>query len=164
MPADAIEALKRVKAKQDEARTLYGPDYRADLDLVFANPDGTYLRPNKVTQTVIRLAKQAGFSNISLHSLRHSHGSQLLAAGVPLPVVSKRLGHTDVYTTARVYSHALASDESAAAEKWEAAMQRAASSKVITMQRGRKSRIAGMVANGSTEGTEPKKSTETKTG
>jgi integrase len=45
--------------------------------------------------------------------------------------VSKRLGHTDIYTTARIYAHALASDESAAAEKWEAAMKRAPNAKVV---------------------------------
>jgi len=44
--------------------------------------------------------------------------------------VSKLLGHSDIYTTARVYAHALASNEAAAAEKWEAAMK-AADSKVV---------------------------------
>ena len=57
----------------------------------------------------------------------------MLSAGVPLPVVSKRLGHTDIYTTARVYAHALASDESAAVGKWEAAMRLADSRKVVEM-------------------------------
>jgi site-specific recombinase XerD len=51
---------------------------------------------------VRRIAKKAGFSSVSLHTLCHSRGSQLLSAGVPLPVVSKRLGHTDIYTTARI--------------------------------------------------------------
>jgi len=131
LPADAIDALKRVRASQEENRRLFGPDYRFDLDLVFCYPDGNYIRPGTVTKSVRRIAKKAGFVGVSLHSLRHSNGSQLLAAGVPLPVVSKRLGHTDIYTTARIYAHALASDESAAAEKWEAAMQRAERSKVV---------------------------------
>jgi integrase len=133
LPLEAIEALKRVKSSQDEARKMFGPDYRLDLDLVFCHPDGNYIRPDTVTKAVRRLAKKAGFPGVSLHTLRHSHGSQLLSAGVPLPVVSKRLGHTDIYTTARVYAHALASDESAAAEKWETAMQRAEKSKVVEM-------------------------------
>jgi integrase len=127
---DAIEALKRIKASQDENRKMFGADYRADLDLVFCHPDGHYIRPDTVTKAVRRIAKKAGFSRVSLHTLRHSHGSQLLSAGVPLPVVSKRLGHTDIYTTARIYAHALQSDEAAAAEKWEAAMKRV-DSKVV---------------------------------
>jgi integrase len=32
----------------------------------------------------------------SLHSLRHTHGSHLLASGVPLPAVSARLGHGSI--------------------------------------------------------------------
>jgi integrase len=131
LPADAINALQRVRASQEENRRLFGPDYRFDLDLVFCYPDGNYIRPGTVTKAVRRIAKKAGFVGVSLHSLRHSNGSQLLAAGVPLPVVSKRPGHTDIYTTARIYAHALASDESSAAEKWGAAMQRAERSKVV---------------------------------
>ncbi len=131
LPAEAIAALKRVMVSQEENRRLFGPDYRLDLDLVFCYLDGNYILPGTVTKSVRRIAKKAGFVGVSLHSLRHSNGSQLLAAGVPLPVVSKRLGHTDIYTTARIYAHALASDESAAAEKWDAAMQRAERSKVV---------------------------------
>ena len=86
-----------------------------------------------MTKAVRRVAKKAGFAGVSLHTLRHSHGSQLLSAGVPLPAVSKRLGHSNIYVTATVYAHALSSDESAAAEKWEAAMSRAANPKVLEM-------------------------------
>jgi integrase len=130
LPQDAIETLKRVKASQDESQKMFGPDYRADLDLVLCHPSGDYIRPDTVTKAVRRLAKKAGFSRVSLHTLRHSYGSQLLSAGVPLAVVSKLLGHSSVLVTANVYSHALQSDESAAVEKWEAA-QHAAGSKVV---------------------------------
>lgn len=90
-----------------------------------------------MTKAVRRIAKRAGFSRVSLHTLRHSHGSQLLSAGVPLPVVSKRLGHTDIYTTARIYSHALQSDEATAAEKWSKAMKQS-ESKVVEIPRKKK--------------------------
>jgi hypothetical protein len=52
---------------------------------------------------------------------------------VPLPAVSKRLGHSNMYVTATVYAHALPSDESHAAAKWEAAMKRAGNSKLVEM-------------------------------
>jgi integrase len=133
LPQDAIEALQRVKAKQGETQKMFGPDYRSDLDLVFCHPDGAHIRPDTVTKAVRRIAKKAGLKNVSLHTLRHSHGSQLLSAGVPLPAVSKRLGHSNIYVTATIYAHALTSDESSAAEKWEAAMKRAANPKVIEM-------------------------------
>lgn len=55
----------------------------------------------------------------SLHTLRHSHGSHRLAAGVPLPDVSKRLGHTNPQVTATVYAHALPGHDDRAAKAWE---------------------------------------------
>jgi integrase len=57
--------------------------------------------------------------------MRDSHGSQLLSSGVPLPTVSKRVGHSNVYTTATAYSHSLSADEVTAAEKWDAVFRKA---------------------------------------
>jgi integrase len=114
-----IAILKQVQAEQERHRRLYGADYRADLNLVFCTPDGDYLKPDSVTAKACLIAKKAGLKDTSIHTLRHSHGSQLLSAGVPLPTVSKRLGHSSVHVTATVYSHALAKDERAAADAWE---------------------------------------------
>lgn len=50
-----------------------------------------------------------------LHDLRHTHASWLIDAGVPLPVISKRLGHSSISTTVDVYGHlATDADERAA--------------------------------------------------
>lgn len=45
--------------------------------------------------------------DVTFHSLRHSHASQMLAAGVAPQIVSQRLGHSDLSVTLRVYAHAL---------------------------------------------------------
>lgn len=55
----------------------------------------------------------------SLHTLRHTHGLHLLAAGVPLTDVSKRLGHVNPHVTATVYAHALPGRDDLAADAWE---------------------------------------------
>jgi len=34
------------RLRQDEFRREFGPDYCSDLDLIFANPDGSPLMPN----------------------------------------------------------------------------------------------------------------------
>jgi integrase len=52
----------------------------------------------------------------------------LLSAGVPLPTVSKRLGHADPAITARVYSHSFSRDELAAADIWDKVMNGTAKS------------------------------------
>lgn len=55
----------------------------------------------------------------SLHSLRHSHCSHLLASGVPLPAVSARLGHGSIRTTQEIYSLMIHGQDDEAARKWE---------------------------------------------
>jgi integrase len=125
LPESAILALRRYREQQDRNKRRFRRTYRFDLDLIFADTRGNYLRPGSVTRAVSRIARNAGLGSAGLHTLRHSHGSQLLAAGTPLPAVSRRLGHSNVYVTATVYSHVLAGDEIQAARAWEQAMQSA---------------------------------------
>jgi integrase len=108
------------RKRQHEFRQQFGSDYRADLDLIFANTDGTPLKPDSVSATVSALFRRLKLpKGASLHSLRHSHGSYLLAAGMPLPAVSERLGHSSVRVTADVYSHAIRGQDDEAARLWD---------------------------------------------
>ena len=50
-------------------------------------------------------ANLADLPEITLHGLRHSHVSYLVSLGVPLPVISRRVGHANPSITLRVYSH-----------------------------------------------------------
>jgi integrase len=52
LPESAVVALAAHRQRQDEFRCQFGPDYRADLDLVFANPDGTMLQPDSISASV----------------------------------------------------------------------------------------------------------------
>ncbi|MEK7750725.1 MAG: tyrosine-type recombinase/integrase, partial [Acidobacteriota bacterium] len=90
------------------------------LDPIFANPDGTPSKPDSVSATVSLLYRKLKLpKGASLHSLRHTHGSKRLAAGMELPAVSARLGHADATVTTRVYSHALPADDQRAADVWD---------------------------------------------
>ncbi len=122
LPNSTVVLLQNLRTRQAETRRMFGFDYHTDLDLVFCHPDGNYIRPSTVTKAARRIAKKAGLAGVSLHTMRHSHGSQLLSLGVPLPTVSKRLGHANVHVTATIYSHALPQDEIAAAEIWNKGM------------------------------------------
>jgi integrase len=127
LPESAITALVAHRQQQDEFRRQFGPDYRADLDLVFANPDGTPLKPNSISASVSTLFKRLKIpkpKGAALHLLRHSHTSVLLAEGVPLPAVSARLGHSSVRTTQEIYAHMITGQDEEAARKWEAYQKR----------------------------------------
>jgi hypothetical protein len=74
------------------------------IDTDASNPSSRLLKPDSVTAKACAIAKKAGLRDTSIHTLRHSHGSQLLSAGAPIPTVSKRLGHSSPYVTATIYS------------------------------------------------------------
>jgi integrase len=87
--------------------------------LIFADDHGGYLKPDLVSQLIVRRIRKAGIDDASLHSLRHAHASQLLSRGVPLPAVAARLGHSNPNTTARIYCHALPLDDQRASNEWD---------------------------------------------
>jgi hypothetical protein len=71
---------------------------------------------------IVELMRKSGIEGVSLHSLRHTHASELLSNGVPIPTVAKRLGHANANVTLSIYAHALEADELAAAKIWDDAM------------------------------------------
>ena len=56
---------------------------------------------------LILLGNAFPIPRVTLDALRHTHATLLLAAGVPLHVVSRRLGHASEAFTAQVYAHVL---------------------------------------------------------
>ena len=62
-------------------------------------PDGTLRYVKR------RIARRAGLPEISLHEFRHSHASLLINEGISIQEIARRLGHTDVQTTWKVYAH-----------------------------------------------------------
>jgi integrase len=120
LPASAIAVLNAHRSVQDEFRYEFGLDYSVDLDLIFANPDGSPLKPDSISAAVSLLFRRLKLpKGTSLHSLRHTHTSHLLASGVPLTAVSARLGHASIRTTQEIYAHMIHGQDDEAARKWE---------------------------------------------
>lgn len=89
IPARTIQALESHRAQQAQYRAQFGLSYRTDLDLIFATPEGEMLKPDSVSSSGSLLCRRLKLpKGASLHTLRHSHGSQLIAGGVPIPEVS----------------------------------------------------------------------------
>jgi integrase len=121
IPASVLEVLRQHRQDQDHQRALYGSDY-GNLNLVFARPDGHYYNPDKLGVRIRRVMQSAGLTGVSLHSLRHSHASELLSKGAPITAVAERLGHASPNITLGIYSHALPMDNQATAQLWNNAM------------------------------------------
>ncbi len=94
-------------------RTSVLDDGADALGFVWPGVEGRALSTTSVVRIVTRAQKRAGLigpddkARFSAHSLRHTAASTALAAGVPLLVVSKSLGHADQIITAQHYSHLL---------------------------------------------------------
>jgi len=72
-----------------------------------ATPEATTpLLPNGLGQRFDKLARAAGLPDATLHRLRHTIGTYLVAQGKILQACA-RLRHRDVATTLRIYAHAL---------------------------------------------------------
>ncbi len=63
-----------------------------------------------------RIRREAGIEHCRLHDLRHTMASHAVTNGVPVPVVSRLHGHSNVRMTLR-YAH-LADRNIAAAAEW----------------------------------------------
>jgi integrase len=83
---------------------------------VFSDDGGvTAWKPNRVTKTFIRHRRAAGLREFRLHDLRHFMATEMLHAGIPLPVVARRLDHQRPSTTLNCYAQAVPGGDAHAA-------------------------------------------------
>jgi len=90
------------------------------MGLVFTNVRGDPLRPDTVRRHFYELLARAGLPRIRLYdATRHSFASILAAEKVHAKVAQAILGHADIQTTLRIYTHVSPDLEWAAAMAME---------------------------------------------
>ena len=115
----AVRALKAHRARQLEQRLIVGGLWQ-DHGLVFTNAFGMPLDGNNMRRrSFARLLERADLPPMRFHSLRHAAATILMAEGVNVKVISEMLGHADITTTLRIYSHVLPSMQEQAASTWD---------------------------------------------
>jgi integrase len=100
--SELVAVLRSHKARQAAEQVYVGERYHRD-DLVFAMPDGMPVSPEAFGAAFKRLVERAKVARIRLHDLRDTHASLLAKAGVPIEVVSQRLGHSCIGVTVDRY-------------------------------------------------------------
>jgi integrase len=74
--------------------------YRAHDDLVFANPHtGKPMNGHTLTRTFQSALEAAGVRRVRFHDMRHTFGTRMAAAGVPMRTLQEWMGHQDFRTT-----------------------------------------------------------------
>ena len=132
LPRTAIAALERQKDVQAAQRERAGSVWQDMDDLAFTDEIGRPLHPSAVTghaSAGLRAAdgfhailEAAGLPHVPFHGLRHSAATALLAAGIPLKVVSEQLGHSTITITADRYAGVVSAQRREAADAMERAL------------------------------------------
>lgn len=114
-----VKGLEDHRRRQLELRLKAGETW-ADHGFVFTDEVGEPLKIWTVRLVHKRICKEAGLpSTFKLKVSRHSCASALLNAGVPLKMISERLGHSSIQITADVYSVVEEAQQREASERLE---------------------------------------------
>jgi integrase len=124
LSSSVVAELRRHRVAQAEEQLRLGlrPD---DNAFVVAQVDGRPIQPNSLTHEWTRVLANTGLERIRFHDLRHSHATQMLAAGVHPKVAQERLGHSTIAITLDIYSHVMPGMGADAAERVDAAVRSA---------------------------------------
>jgi integrase len=109
-----VELLRAHAEAQRQERELWGDAYETS-DLVVAWENGSPIHPHALSRMFRGVVRAAGLRMIRLQDVRHTHATLALQAGVPVPVVSERLGHHSPAFTLSQYAHAIPGMQAAAA-------------------------------------------------
>ena len=123
LPASLVAELRAHWTAQQQQRLALGLGKAGDDALVFATWDGKPRRPNVLTNDWSTAMAASGLK-VTLHSLRHTHVSSLIAAGVDVLTISRRLGHASPTITLGVYGHLFSNTDDRAAQVMEAMFAR----------------------------------------
>ena len=104
LTTEMAQYLQTLKAQQEDAKKLMGTSCEED-GYVCCWPDGSPLKPEYVSRRFDKLLRENGLPKIRFHDLRHSAASLLLELGFSLKDIQEWLGHSDIATTANIYSH-----------------------------------------------------------
>lgn len=110
-----VDVLRKHRLAQEAERTAGGDPY-ADNDRVFRKADGRALHPDVVRTMFNWRVKKSGVKRIRFHDLRHTHATIGLRAGVPVKVMSERLGHATPAFTLQQYAHVIPGMQAEAAQ------------------------------------------------
>lgn len=116
LSSSAFLLLNEYKEWQNQQKQLLGDVWEDKVGRIFTSDTGSPIFPDSISQWFSKFIKRTGLPKVTVHSLRHTYASLMIADDIPIVIVSKQLGHAQVSTTANIYAHAIKSAQVKAAE------------------------------------------------
>ena len=131
LPQCVLEELK--KWKETLREDLLSKNIKlADNHFVCGKSDGEVRDPTTLTHGfIIAINKLKHLPRVRFHDLRHSHATQLLAAGIHPKIAQERLGHSTITTTLDLYSHVTNTMQADAASTLDTAFRSAIKARLL---------------------------------
>lgn len=122
IPPSIVAELRSHRRQQQEQRLALGLGGVARDDLVFPRADGEAWPPDRLSSNWAKVVRGMNLPKVTFHALRHAHVSQLIAAGLDVVTVSRRIGHSNPTVTLNVYAHLFGNTDDRAAQAVETAL------------------------------------------
>lgn len=115
VPDEVIRLLREHKFFQNTQRVSIG-DQWTESGRVFTAATGAPIHPDTVSGWFRKFIEKYQLPSCSVHSLRHTNATLLIAHGTDIKTVSNRLGHANTTITGNIYSHAIKSADERASD------------------------------------------------
>ncbi len=122
LPAFTVVALRDHRRQTLELRLQLGIGVLPGDAPVFGDFNGNWPNPYSISDRWRDAVKSRKLPKVTFHALRHSHASALIAAGLDVVAVSRRLGHASPALTLSTYSHLFKNSDHQAAQAIDAAL------------------------------------------
>lgn len=116
--SETIGLLAQYKLEQEKQKLLLGTKWK-NCNKILIDDFGGLMHPDTPSKVFCKLTDKYGLPHIKFHSLRHTHASLLIASGVHMKTISKRLGHSSISTTDMISSRVFNSLDSDAVKRLE---------------------------------------------
>ncbi|BDR59558.1 site-specific integrase [Xylocopilactobacillus apicola] len=109
--SELVTLLKQLKKEQ--SNYFEGIERPVSInEMVFLDKDLKLITDSAINKDLRNIEKKLNiYPVITYHGLRHTHVSYLISKGIDINYISKRLGHSNVAVTMRVYTHLLKEQE-----------------------------------------------------
>ena len=104
IPDFIVSLLEEYKLWYDEQKSFVG-DFWHESNRLFVQDDGKPIHPSTISKWFEQFVKKIGLPVINFHGLRHTNVTLMIAKGIQTQIISRKVGHSSVQTTDRVYSH-----------------------------------------------------------